>query len=340
MPNPESATSDAPSPTADRFVVVHADAPPGADWTIETQILETIGARLVPTRATTEDELIANLRDADALIVISARITRRVVEALTKAPVIVRTGVGYDTIDLAAATEHPVPVCIIPDYCTDEVANHALALLLAVNRRLVPQDAHIRAGGWRIPLAPMGSLTGETAGIVGYGRIGRAMATRCRALGLRVLAADPYAGPPDADDRIVPLNELLATADYVSIHCPLNDETRGLIGEDQLRRMKPTAILVNTARGPIVDQAALTHALQEGWILGAGLDTFEQEPPAPDEPLRTLPNVVLTAHTAFYSDASALRLKQRVAQEIVVFLSGRRPPGLVNPEVWRPGGEE
>ena len=138
----------------------------------------------------------------------------------------------------------------------------------------------------------------------------------------------------------MPLNELLATADYVSIHCPLNDETRGLIGEDQLRRMKPTAILVNTARGPIVDQPAVTRALHEGWILGAGLDTFEQEPPGPDEPLRALPNVVLTAHTAFYSDASALRLKQRVAQEIVTFLSGRRPPGLVNPEVWRPRGQE
>ena len=336
MHSPESSPARATDPTAGGFLVVHTDAPLAGDWTIETEVLNTIGARFVPTRAATEDELIANARDADALIVIAARITRRVIEALTKARVIVRTGVGYDTIDIPAAAERGIAVCNIPDYCTDEVANHALALLLAVNRRLLQQDAHVRAGGWRGgPLAPMGSLYGETVGIVGYGRIGRAMAARCRVLGLRVLAADPYAGPPAADDQIVPLDELLAAADYVSIHCLLNEETYGLIGEAALRRMKPTAILVNTARGPIVDQRALTRALREGWIAGAGLDVLEQEPPVPDEPLPSLPNVLVTPHTAYYSDASSLRLKQRVAQEVVCALSGRRPPGLLNPEVWR-----
>lgn len=318
-----------------RFTVVHADAPPGADFSIETDILDQVGARLVPTRAANENELIVNVRDADALILISARLTRRVIEALAKKPIVVRTGVGFDTIDIAAATELGVPVAAIPDYCSEEVANHALALLLAVNRKIVQQDAHIKRGGWRIPLPPIGPLYGQTAGIVGYGRIGRALAARCRALGLRVLAADPYAGLPDADDRIVPLDHLLAEADYVSIHTPLSDETRGLIGEAELRRMKPTAILVNTARGPIVDQGAITRALQEGGILAAGLDTLASEPPAPDDPILTLPNVVLTAHTAFFSDASSVRLKQRVAREIATFLRGERPPGLVNPEVWR-----
>lgn len=322
--------------TTDRFLVVHTDAAPGADWRIETDALAAAGARFVPPRAASEDELIANVRDADALVVGLARVSRRVIGALTRAKVIVRYGVGYDTVDIPAATERGIAVCNIPDYCTEEVANHALALLLAANRRIVQQDAHVRGGGWRGgPLAPMGSLYGETAGIVGYGRIGRAMAARCRALGMRVLAADPYAGPPDADDRLVPLDELLAAADYVSVHCLLNDETLGLIGEAALRRMKPTAILVNTARGPIVDQRALTRALAEGWIAGAGLDVLEQEPPASDEPLRKLPNVVLTPHTAYFTDASSLRLKQRVAEEVICALTGRRPPHLLNRGAWR-----
>lgn len=317
------------------FLVVHTDAAPGADWSIETDLLKAIGARFLPTRAASEDELIANTRVADALVVTQARISRRVIASLERARVIVRYGVGYDTVDIPAATEYGIPVCNIPDYCTEEVANHALALLLAVNRRIVQQDAVVRAGGWRTQLAPMGALTGETAGIIGYGRIGRAMATRCRMLGMTVLAADPYTGPPDATDQIVPLDELVERADYISIHCLLNDETRHLINAERLRRMKRTAILINTARGPIVDQQALVRALREGWIAGAGLDVQEVEPPPADEPLRTLPNVVLTPHTAYYSDPASVRLKQRVAEEVICVLTGRRPPGLLNPEVWR-----
>jgi len=320
----------------DRFLVVHTDAAPNGDWSIETETLKEIGARFVPSRATTEDELIANVHDADAIVVGLAQVSRRVIESLTRARVIVRYGVGYDSVDIPAATERKIPVCSIPDYCTEEVANHALALLLAVNRRIVRQDTLVRSGGWRGgALAPMGPLTGESTGIVGYGRIGRAMAARCRALGMRVLAADPYAGPPDAGDEVVPLDELLARSDYVSIHCLLNQQTTGLIGEAQLRRKKTTAILVNTARGPIVDQPALTRALTEGWIAGAGLDVLAQEPPAADDPIRTLPNVVVTPHTAYYSDPAGRRLKQRVAQEVICALTGRRPPGMLNPDVWR-----
>ncbi len=317
-------------------IVVHTDAAPNGDWLVETEALAAIGARFVPTRAANEDELIANARDADALVVTAARITRRVIASLRRAKLIVRTGVGYDVIDVPAATEHGIAVSNIPDYCTEEVANHALALLLAVNRRLLQLDALVRSGGWRgATLAPMGALYGQTAGIIGYGRIGRAMARRCRALGMRVLAADPYAGPPDGDDRIVLLDELLVEADYISIHCLLNEETQGLIGEAALRCMKPTAILVNTARGPIVDQRALVQALTEGWIAGAGIDVQEQEPPPSDEPLRKLPNVVLTPHAAYYSDESAVRLKHRVAEEVIAALTGRRPPHILNPEVWR-----
>ncbi|MFN8557328.1 MAG: NAD(P)-dependent oxidoreductase, partial [Dehalococcoidia bacterium] len=192
------------------LTVIHSDAAPTADWGIETAALAAIGARFVPTLAADEDELIANLRDADAIVVGLARITRRVIAALTRAKVIVRYGVGYDSVDIVAATERGIGVCNVPDYCTEEVANHALALLLAVNRRLAEWDTLVRTGGWRGGAPPpVGPLYGQTAGIVGYGRIGRAMAARCRALGMRVIAADPYAGPPDADDRIVPLAELV-----------------------------------------------------------------------------------------------------------------------------------
>lgn len=333
-----SSPAQPPATATPRFRVVHTAAGFARDWQIEREALAAIGARFEPVAAETEDELIAACRTADAIIVVRERFTRRVIEALERARVIVRSGVGYDVIDVAAATERGIAVCYIPDYCTQEVANHALALLLAVNRRLRELDAAVRAGRWRGgDLPPVGPLYGQTVGIVGYGRIGRAMAARCRALGMRVLAADPYTGPPDADDRIVPLDELLAEADYVSIHCLLNEETRGLIDERALRRMKPTAILVNTARGPIVDQRALTRALREGWIAGAGLDVLEQEPPDPSDPILTLPNVVFTPHTAYYSDASAVRLRQRVVQEVVCALTGRRPPGLLNTEVWKEG---
>jgi D-3-phosphoglycerate dehydrogenase len=318
-----------------RFTVVHTDAAPNGDWSIESEMLAGAGARFVPTRAASEDELIANTRDADALVVGLANVTRRVINALTRAKVIVRYGVGYDSVDIPAATERGIPVCNVPDYCTEEVANHALALLLAVNRRIVQQDAAIRAGGWRGMVAPMGALAGETAGIIGYGRIGRAMAKRCRALGMTVLAADPYAGAPDADDRIVPLDELLERADYISIHCLLNEETRALVNEQSLRKMKPNAILVNTARGPIVDQRALARALTEGWIAGAGLDVMEIEPAAAEEPLRKLANVVLTPHTAYYSDPAGIRLKQRVAEAVIAALRGERPPHVLNPDVWK-----
>lgn len=330
-----------PSPGSERRipVVVHVDAPPGRDMRIVEETLAPIGARLVPVDPRTEDDLIAACRDADALMVSSSKITRRVIEALERAKVIVRTGVGYDVIDLPAATERGIAVCNIPDYCTEEVANHALALLLAVNRRLMQLDAVIRSGGWRGgPVGAVGPLYGQTAGIIGYGRIGRAMAARCRALGMRVIAADPYTGPPDDGDRIVPLDELLAEADFVSVHCLLNEETYHLIDEAALRRMKPSAILVNTARGPIVDQEALARALREGWIAGAGVDVLEQEPPAGELALRSLPNVVLTPHVAFYSDLSDPRLRRRATEEVVAALSGRRPPGILNPEVWKDEG--
>ncbi|MGH2604669.1 MAG: C-terminal binding protein, partial [Dehalococcoidia bacterium] len=330
-----------PGRTAVRpYVVVHTDGGFSRDWSIETERLAAMGARFVPTVATTEEELVANTREADALCVTSARISRRVIENLERCRVIVRYGVGFDVVDVEAATERGIMVCTMPDFCTEEVANHALLLLLACNRRLVMLHDRMRDGVWGRPeLRAIGPLYGETLGVIGYGRIGRAMARRARALGMRVIAADPYTTePPEADDRILPLDAVLAEADYVSIHTPLTAETRGLFDERTLRLMRRHAYLINTARGPVIDQAALLRALTEGWIAGAGLDVFESEPITVENPLLRLANVVLTPHSAFYSEASVQRQHEKAAENVIAALMGARPPGLLNDGVWSAAG--
>ena len=224
-----------------------------------------------------EDEMIARTRDADALVVSSAPVTRGVMSALEGLKVVVRTGVGYDVIDVPAATELGVIVVNIPDLWIREVANHALALLLAWNRGVVVMDRQVRAGAWsgRVPGSHTGALHGETVGIVGLGNIGSAFARRVAALETKVIACDPYVD----DERFaalgverVSLETLAERADYVSVHTLLNAETRHLIGEAFFTRMKPTAILINTSRGPVVDEQALARALRDKRLAGAALD--------------------------------------------------------------------
>jgi D-3-phosphoglycerate dehydrogenase len=322
-----------------RFSVVHTDARDPAEYPVERDLLAAFGAELVATNAQDEEGLIAATRDADAILVVRAQLTRRVIENLRRCRLILRKGVGYDTIDVAAATEHGIPVCTLPDIWTDEVANHTLALLLGCNRRLLTLDRAMRSGGWRsFSQTHTGQLRGETLGIIGLGRIGSAVARRVLPFGMEVIAYDPYIAepPPDTGARLVPaLEALLSASDYVSVHTPLAPDTFHLIGEAQLRQMKPTAYLINTARGPIIDEAALVRALREGWIAGAGIDAFEQEPPAPSDPLLTLDNVILTPHNAFYSDPAVARMHRRSAEEVIEALSGRWPSGLLNTELRR-----
>lgn len=324
-------------PEGKRFTVVHTDTVDVGEYPVERDLLAAFGAELVATNAQDEDSLIEATRDADAILVIKAPFTRRVIENLRRCRAIVRKGVGYDTIDVPAATEHGIRVCTLPDIWTDEVANHALALLLACNRRLLRLDREMRSGSWRsFQQTHTGQLSGETLGIVGLGRIGSALARRVLPLGLQVVAYDPYltTAPPETGARLVAtLDELLDVADYVSVHTPLAPDTFHMIGRPQFQRMKPTAYLINTARGPIVDQAALVKALQEGQIAGAGIDAFEQEPPSRADPLLSLENVIVTPHNAFYSDPAVARMHRRSAQEVIEALSGRRPPGLLNTEL-------
>jgi D-3-phosphoglycerate dehydrogenase / 2-oxoglutarate reductase len=302
----------------------------------------------VPARMTAlsfigaEDELIARTRDADALVISSSPVTRSVMSALEGLKVVARTGVGYDVIDVPAATDLGVIVVNIPDIWVREVANHALALLLAWNRKVVTLDRQVHAGVWSagVPGPHTGALHGETVGIVGLGNIGRAFARRVAAFETKVIACDPYVD----DGRFaalgverVSLEALAERADYVSVHTLLNAETHHLIGDAFFRRMKPTAILINTSRGPVVDERALARALEEKRLAGAALDVWEQEPVAADNPLLKMDNVIATPHAAYFSTAAVAQVPRRCGEEVARVLTGQRPLNVVNPEVYAPG---
>jgi len=302
---------------------------------IEREVLGAIGAEIVALQAGREAELVPAVGDADGLLVCYAPVTRRVIEAAPRCRVIARYGIGLDNIDLDAAAERGIVVTNVPDYCVDEVSDHALALLLACARRIVELHERVRSGRWDARDAvPIHRLRGRVLGLVGLGKIPRALAGKAQALGLEVIAADPYV---DAEAmkalgvRKVELAQLLAESDFVSVHAPLLPETRGLIGADALRRMKPTAYLINTARGPIVDEGALARALQEGWIAGAALDVLASEPPGPGHPLRGVDRVLLTPHVAFYSEESLQELQRKAAEEVARVLTGQPPRYAVGP---------
>jgi D-3-phosphoglycerate dehydrogenase len=288
------------------------------------------------------DELIARARDADGLVVSASPVTRDVMSALEGLKTVVRTGVGYDVIDVPAATELGVIVVNIPDIWVREVANHALALLLAWNRKIIALDRQLHAGVWTsgVPGDRTGSIHGETVGIVGLGNIGSAFARRVAAFETTVIACDPYVS--DAHfaalgvERVT-LEQLAARADYVSVHTLLNDETRHLIGEAFFRHTKPTAILINTSRGPVVDEQALARALRDKRLAGAALDVWEHEPVGKDNPLLAMDNVIATPHAAYFSSPAVAQVPRRCGEEVARVLTGQRPLNVVNPEVYAPG---
>ncbi len=313
------------------------------DYSVAEAVLAEVPAELTLLPPITDPEqLIANTRDAAGLVVVGARIAREVLGALDRLQVVVRNGIGYDTIDVAAATELGVVVVNIPDLWIREVANHTLALLLAWNRQIVRMDRDVRQGVWsgRVPGDHTGSIYDETVGIVGLGASGSAFARLAIALDANVIAYDPLAD----DQRFaalgvqrVSLEELAARADYISIHTSLSPATKRLIGADFFRHTKPTALLINTSRGQIVDEAALADALATKRLGGAALDVWESEPPPVDHALLAMDNVIASAHAAFYSSTAVAKAVRRGAEEVARVLRGQRPLNVVNPEVYARG---
>ncbi len=307
------------------------------DLNEETRVLSTVGARLIMAPSPAASDILSVAADADALLVSMAPITKEVIAGLKRCRAIVRYGVGYDNVDVAAATAHGIYVCNVPDYGIDEVSTHAITLALACLRRLPHQMEVARTGRWAEGVTgDIPRLAGLTFGLLGLGRIGRATARKAAGLGFHVIAHDPYIPAEQfkaSGVEQVSFDELLARSDILSIHMPLTEETRGLFTESVLQRMKRTAILVNTARGPIVPNAAVLRALREGWIAAAGLDVLEQEPPPPDEPLLAEPKALITPHIAWYSEESMRDVRRKAAEEIARILSGQPPRNVVNPEV-------
>jgi phosphoglycerate dehydrogenase-like enzyme len=287
-----------------------------------------------------DEETIRELEGVDATLASTENYNRRVLEACPSLKVIARTGVGYDRVDVAAATQQGVAVTITPNSNHEAVAELAIGLMFAVAKSLVANDKQVRSGAWpRTVLAP---LRGRTLGILGLGRTGRSTAVRGLALGMTVIATDKFPPQKFLDETPVELvneAELCARSDYLSIHCPLNDETQGLFDSNVLARMKPGSVLINTARGPIVDETALAEALDSGHLRGAGLDVFGIEPPGRDNPLLQLDNVVLSPHMAGADEESSAAMGIEAAECIIALRQGKWPTGnVINNELqdrWR-----
>lgn len=298
----------------------------------------------------TDDETIAAAHDADVLILVPAYqqpISRKVIKGLPKCKYILDLISGYDNIDIVAATDHGILVSNMPDLFYEEVADHTMALLLACSRKIVNLNQLVERGEWSADI--MGSkigreiypkmvrLQGQTLGLIGFGRIARSVATKAKGFGMRLIAFDPYAAPSVFDEfgvESVGLDQLLRESDFVSVLTPLSDETQGMLGLDEFKKMKPTAYVINTARGPIINRDALYSALTQGLIAGAGLDVTEPEPSTPENnPLVSLDNVIMTPHSAGQDIVAFAHVAKLAVEQVLRFTSGEWPDNLINPDV-------
>jgi D-3-phosphoglycerate dehydrogenase / 2-oxoglutarate reductase len=301
------------------------------------QVLRDGGARLIEQECITEEQIIDFAANADAIIAARAPINRRVIAELKQCRVIARPGAGTDNVDHHAATERGVVVVYVPYFCTDEVADHAIMFLLACHKKLLRLDRFVRDGKWGFGLLqPLPSLAGQTLGLVGFGRIAQSVSRKARAFRLDVISYDPYVKCnvfSQCQVAAVGLEDLLRRSDYVSLHMPLTPETKGMIGAAQLSMMKPSAFLINCARGGVVDESALIKALQQRALAGAALDCLAEEPPPAHHPFFVMENVLLTPHSAAYSDGAIAYLREKTVRQIVTVLTGHIPPFVRNPEV-------
>ena len=283
------------------------------------------------------EDILSDIADVDGLLVEYAQVTRKVIESCKNLKVISRYGIGYDSVDVEAATDNGIVVCNVPDYCYDEVVIHTVALILSLVRKVVFLDKAVKTQAWDLSLQkPLYALGDMTLGLVAFGNIARGVAEKMRPFGVKIISSDPYA-PDELFGRFgvekVQFDELLERADIVSIHSALTKETFHLFGSEQFRKMKKSAVLINTSRGSLVDELALYEALAVGDISAAAIDVAEQEPIARDNPLLALDNIIITPHASFYSERSIIQLQQRAATAVLDVLSGRKPRNPVNPEV-------
>jgi D-3-phosphoglycerate dehydrogenase len=324
----------------------------GGGYDLEMEALHGMDVEIIEAPATEDGFIAAAAKDADAIYAKGMRFTKKVIDSLQKCRSITLGSVGVDSVDVKAATERGIPVTNVPDTFIDEVADHAMTLLLAGFRRVIEQDRMVREGRWsegRPALLKIPRLMGQTLGFVSFGRVARAVARRAKPFGLTMLAYDPF-----VEEQIMPeygvipatLNEVLERSDFISMHAPARPECEKMLREEHFRRMKKTAIFINTGRGPTVDEEGLIKALQEGWIAHAALDVLEVEPPSHNNPILRMENVTLSAHTASASARFDEARKRRVGQELSLVLQGKWPMSCVNPAVlqnttlrrWQPIG--
>lgn len=313
---------------------------------LRDEIITETGAEFVKTLCRNEEEIIAIARDADAIATVATlqTISAHVIKNLFRCRHIASFGIGYEGIDLNTATERDIVVTTTPYYCLEEVSDHTMALILALSRKIMKVVKAVKDGHWgtepimrRTLLPPMARIKGQTLGLIGFGNIARALVPKAKGFGLRIISHDPYV-PADImmahfGVEKVELDALLRQADYVSLHAPLIPENRKMLRREHFQMMKPSAYFINTARGALVDEEALIEALEKGWIAGAGLDVTDPEPVRPDSPLLRMDNVIITAHTAQFSDLSERELWQIPLEEIALTLRGKFPRFAVNPHI-------
>jgi D-3-phosphoglycerate dehydrogenase len=301
----------------------------------EKKVLSSIGADVIIANCNTVQEVIDTCKDADGIMVNLAPMNAEVINKLEKCKVIARYGVGYDNVDVPACNQKGIYVTNVPDYCAEEVSDQALALLMACTRKVARRDAQVRAGKWNIGKAdPIHRMAGKTFTFLGFGMIGRCLYRKIKGFDFsRILIYDPFIDEKTIKSmgaEKVEWEEALKSADYISVHIPLNEKTRGIINASAFKMMKPTAIIVNTSRGPIIDEKALLEALTKGQINSAGLDVHTKEPLDKDSPFMKIENCVLTDHVGWYSEEAMSELKRKVAENVKDVLISGKPNYPVN----------
>ena len=316
------------------------------DTSKEEEVLARIDIHLVKAYWTTEEAMVKFYDDPEVvgfLVGPIAQINKRIINMARNLKVISRLGVGFNNIDVTAATARCIPVTLVLDYCVTEVADHAMAFILNFARKLVPLNKVVKKGNWSntkpdIPnaRARMSRMSNQTLGIMGTGRIGSALLTRAKTFGLKIIAHDPFLTPDQVERlgvEMVDFENLLIRSDFISLHAPLTRETTHVFDLEAFRKMKPTAYLINAARGGLVDEDALYQALKSGYIAGAGLDVTDPEPISPDSPLLKLDNILITGHSSWYSEEAVMELRSKAVKAIVDVVEGRWPQNIVNPEI-------